>query len=207
MKKQGDNRMTTYFLDIETRAKEEGIVDPETDEIVSIQYVPFYEDSGKPIDNLKILGTWDSSERQALSSFLDVTGWLDANPDPWKFIPASTNLDYDMLVIWYRTKKVLHKEIPLKFLISSLPKIDLKGMMIVLNNGQFKGSGFMELFAGVNGYNQALLQLRKAKDWEQVTKMYSGEATLFLTMYKELVTKMPAWFDKNIRIKKDKAKK
>ena len=74
--------MTIYFLDVETNPREEGIVDAVTDEIFSIQYVPFYGDSGKPIDKMKILGIWQMSEKEVLSRFLEVTGWLDAKPDP-----------------------------------------------------------------------------------------------------------------------------
>ena len=47
--------MTTLYFDTETNTEGRKHPDPQKDKIVTIQYRPFYDDSGKPKNSLTIL--------------------------------------------------------------------------------------------------------------------------------------------------------
>ena len=49
-------------------------------------------------------------------------------------------------VIYFRTKEVLGQELNLDFLFYDLPKIDIKQIIVLFNNGQFKGAS-LDIFS------------------------------------------------------------
>lgn len=53
----------THYFDIETNLEGREKPDPIKDKIVTIQYQPFWDDTGKPKEPLNILKSWESSEK------------------------------------------------------------------------------------------------------------------------------------------------
>ena len=89
--------MVTYYLDLKSEFASDGKPDPNNDKIISISFVPFFDNSGRKKDELTILKSWESSEGDILKQFLDITGWQDDNPDPWRFVPSNFGLNNNIL--------------------------------------------------------------------------------------------------------------
>jgi len=186
-----------YYFDIETDTEGRKKPDLIKDKIVTIQYQPFYDDSGNVKGPLKILKGWESSEKEILESFLNLTGWFDDPPYPWKFILAGSNLSYDLLVITNRSKELLDVEIPLPFLMGEVPKIDLKTALIIANRGKFKGSG-LDNFSNKAGSGKLAAKYIAEKDWTKLLEYIEQEADAFLEVYRLLARNLPRILKRNI---------
>ncbi len=182
--------MPNYYLDIETNTEGRNGVDPLKDKIVTIQYRPFYDDSGKPKEPLTILKSWDSSEKDILDKFLEITGWKEKPRRIWNFIPTGVNLEYDLIVIKNRSKELLNVKIPYKFLFHEVPRMELKTILVMANRGNFKGSSFdrfsKKMTDGLSARNYI-----KGEDWDNLLKYINQEADAFFEIYQKLLKGIP----------------
>lgn len=125
--------MTNYYLDTETTG-----LDPEKDEIITIQYQSL-DREGKPNGDLVILKSWESSEEEIIKRFhkIFVTDFA------FDFIPVGFNLIFDLSFLYCKFMKY---NLPMKssfmnFLFKDKPHIDIKFICILANNLEFRGSG------------------------------------------------------------------
>jgi len=120
-----------YYFDIETTG-----LDPEIDQIISIQFQRILLHNGKPDEPLTILTSWteESSELEILNQIVP----LITSPNPWRFVPVGNNLNFEFKFLLSKIARYFNLKIdPLFF--HSRPHIDLKHVMILLNRGRFKG--------------------------------------------------------------------
>ena len=120
--------MVTYYLDLKSQFASDGKPDPCNDKIISISFIPFFDNSGRKKDELTILKSWESSEGYILKEFLDITGLQDDTPDPWRFVPSNFGLNNILTAITQRCEKLLNVSLNYQFLMN-LPKIDLSGQL------------------------------------------------------------------------------
>ena len=182
--------MTNYYLDIESNTEGRNGVDPLKDKIVTIQYCPFYDDSGKPKRPLTILKSWESSEKEILEAFLEITGWREDSPRIWDFIPTGVNLKYDLIVIKNRSKELLNFNIPSKLLFYKIPRMELKTILVMANRGEFKGSTF-DRFSNKTSDGLSASNYIKEKDWDNLLKYINQEAEAFFEIYQKLLKGIP----------------
>ena len=182
--------MQNYYLDIETNTEGRDGVDPFKDKIVTIQYCPFYEDSGKLKKSLTILKSWESSEKDILEEFLTITGWKEDPRSEWNFIPAGVNLKYDLIVIKNRSKELLNIKIPYKFLFHKIPRMELKTILVMANRGKFKGSSF-DKFSNKMTDGLSARNYIKVEDWDNLLKYINQEAEAFFEIYQKLLKGIP----------------
>jgi len=182
--------MTNYYFDIETDTEGREKPDPSKDKIVTIQYQPFYNDSGNQKEPLTTLKSWNSSEESILNKFLNFTGWLEDPPRIWNFIPVGINLSYDLLIILRRSEELLDIEIPLQLIMHEIPKLDLKSILVIANKGNFKGSS-LDNFSKKSGSGQQTRLYIKNKEWDNLLNYIKQEAEAFLDVYKILVKNIP----------------
>lgn len=120
-----------YYLDIETTG-----LNPKENKIITIQYqeMPF----GKPRGELIILKEWESSEEDIVKKFYNI--FITKNP--FGFIPILQNFlfDFRFLIEKFKKYKLPIKEDILEFLYEK-PFIDIKNILILMNNLSFSGSG------------------------------------------------------------------
>lgn len=121
--------MTSFYLDIETTG-----LDPVTSKLITIQYVELERGTGKQIGELKILKEWEMSIPEMLITFAKDVCIYDSYP--FAFIPVGYNLDFESRFIKYFSTKYYLQEID----ISLRPKIDLFGLGVLMNQGEFKGA-------------------------------------------------------------------
>ena len=182
--------MTSYYFDCETSREGRDRVDPKLDRLVSISFQKIESRTGNPIGELQILKSWETSERTILSEFLKKTHWLDTPPKSWEFIPIGFNLSFDLWVIYYRTKKNLEFDLNLDFLFHKLPKIDIKSIFVLANEGEFKGAS-LDKFSDKSIDGAYAYESIKEEKWEDLLQYIKDETDSFLKIYQQLLKKFP----------------
>lgn len=171
--------MGNYYLDIETTG-----FDPKCDKILTIQYQKL-DFSGNAIGDLIILKEWESSEKEILTKFIQDTG-ICSN-DKFAFVVIGYNLGFE------------HKFLKERSVINSLPEIDilskpfldLYSIGILMNNGQFKGSG-LDNISGKKGNGSTVPIFYENKEYDKIISYIDQETKEFLRLAKWLYEKMPA---------------
>ena len=171
--------MPHYYFDIETTG-----LDPDKDQIISIQYQRILLHNGKPDAPLTILTSWSdgSSEFDILNQIVP----LITSTNPWTFVPVGNNLNFEFKFLLSKITSYFDFKIdPLFF--HSRPHIDLKHVMILLNHGRFKG------------YNLFLKKIESGirvpawyqnKEYFKIIKYIEMEAEAFTDFYSNISTVM-----------------
>ena len=142
---------TTWdYLDIETAPLEEfreeaqdekhwknsGIRDPTKNKIITIQYQQLDAKTGKPLDELKILKEWESTEKEIIKTFAKDMN-LDDPSYYWNFRPVGNNLYFE----WVHLSHKLEKYCGIKFDFTELAhNMELTPTAILINGGVKKNS-------------------------------------------------------------------
>jgi len=169
--------MVNFYLDVETSG-----LDPEIDKIVTIQYQKLDFNTGEPVDKLIILKAWESSEKEILEAFQKIFG-----NETWTFIAHGYCLGFEDKFLRQRSI-ICGLEKPIE--LFSRPVIDLHSVGVLMNNGQFKGSG-LDKITGKNGNGLTCLTFYNAEKYDKVISYIEQEAREFLKFYTWLRQRMP----------------
>ena len=179
--------MGNYYLDIETTG-----LDPEIDEIITIQFQELGRNSGEAIGPLVILKAWESSEKEIIERFLAETSFLDDYD--FSFIPIGYNLGFEHNFLRKRSVKHGLPEID----ILSKPFIDLRAFGILMNRGEFKGSG-LDKITGKEGNGRMVPIWFSNGDYGRIVDYITQEAGEFLKFNGWLYKRMPSLRDEFMR--------
>ena len=160
------------YFDIETTG-----LDPETDEILTIQYQKISVMTGKAAGPLTILTSWDYSEEDIVKEI--AISMLDENP--WNFVPVGNNLTFEFKFLANKIRKYLGKEIDVEFFVSR-PHIDIKSVMILANSGKFKGC---HLVLGKQGSGADVPTWYQNGEYQNIIDYIEDEAKCFLKFTSE----------------------
>jgi len=120
-----------YYFDIETTGVEPGI-----NMLLTIQYAKLSRDL-EPESDLTILKVWEfGSERDLIKFFLEESRFFE---DPFVFVPVGINLLYDMVFLYKRARLYRLVDRPLTDILRDKAFIDLKPILVILNNCEFRG--------------------------------------------------------------------
>jgi len=119
-----------WYLDIETTG-----LDPKVDKIITIQYAKLERGTGKQVGDLKILKRWEMPIHEMITTLIRDTS-ID-HPYAFMCIPVGYNLDFENRFLRYMSLG--------KIDLSLRPKIDLFSLGILINGGEFKGSGLDQI--------------------------------------------------------------
>ena len=176
--------MPSYYLDIETTG-----LDPNKDKIITIQYQQLDMNTGKPIGELIILKEWESSEKEIIKKFVIDSKILDSYA--FSFVAIGYNLTFEHNFLKRRAQINNLTEID----ILTQPFIDLRAIGILMNKGQFKGSGLDKMTGKKNdGSNIPLLYNNERYD--EITEYIKNETEEFIKFNVWLYKEMPELYEK-----------
>ncbi len=171
--------MTTFYLDIETTG-----LDPAKDKIITIQFQELDRYTGEAIGKLIILKEWESSEKEIISQFIKKSGILEDYA--FSFVPVGYNLSFEHNFLKLRSEI---NGLP-SLDILNIPFIDLRAVGILLNDGQFKGSGLSDL-TGKKGEGSKIPIFYQNKEYDKIIDYIKNETKEFIKFNKWLYKKMP----------------
>jgi hypothetical protein len=176
--------MPEYYLDIETNAKGQR-PDIKSDEILTIQFQRLSSRSGRKESDLTILKSWESSEKAIIKKFYNIF----QPSKPFEFIPIGMNLSFEFFMLHNRWKRI-GIEVPLKTLIYAHPSIDIQPILVILNEGSFKGASLGK-FTGKKHTGSEVPGWYAEGDYNEIEKYIRDEAEGFILFYQELKRKIP----------------
>jgi len=172
--------MTNYYLDIETTG-----LNCKTEKIISIQYQRLNETTGESIGEFKILKEWETSEKEILSRFFSEFNL--PNKNVFSFISLGYNLFFEHTFLKAKSTKYGFG----KFDLLSRPHIDLHNCGILMNKGQFKGSGLDKLTNKPRD-GKIIPEWYSSKQYDKIIDYINSEKISFVDFTKWLYKKMPS---------------
>ena len=180
--------MGQFYLDIETTG-----LNPITDKILTIQYQKLDRNTGEAIGELIILKEWESSEKEIIQKFIQDTNILVDYP--FSFIPVGYNLTFEHNFLRKRSR--LHGLGDIDILNN--PFIDLRFIGILMNGGEFKGSG-LDRLTGKEGTGKNVPIWYNNGEYDLIMRYIEIETREFIKFNQWLYKKMPKLL---IEFKKD----
>ncbi len=179
--------MGNFYLDIETTG-----LNPNVDEIVTIQYQELSRGTGEAIGPLVILKSWESCEKDIIEKFLRETSFLDDYD--FSFVPVGYNLTFEHNFLKRRAEIHGLAEID----ILSKPFIDLRVIGILMKGGEFKGSGLNKI-TGKDRDGMMVPIWFKHGDYDKIIDYVTMETREFVKfnawLYKRMPKMMREWFE------------
>ncbi|MHA1168473.1 MAG: ribonuclease H-like domain-containing protein [Candidatus Thorarchaeota archaeon] len=173
--------MPEYYLDFETQG-----TNPEEHKIITIQFQRVDTKTGKPREDLTILKEWESSEEDILEHFLTLM-----TPERlWNFIPVGFNLKFEFFFLYQRVKKVLNRDIDLKWLYYDLPQLDLKYTLVMMNNGEFRKTT-LDWFVKKQMDHSMIPMWYDEESYDRIENYIVDETKRFFHAYQFLKSKLP----------------
>ena len=171
--------MATYYLDIETTG-----LDERHSKIITIQYQELERGTGRAAGDLTILKEWEMGESGMLEHIERHTPIL--NDYPFDFIAVGYNLGFEHKFLQRKTRQHGLPEINLL----SRPCVDLHGVGILMNHGEFKGSG-LDKMTGKKESGGNVPAWYGSGDHSLIENYIKNETREFLKWHAWLVARMP----------------
>ena len=171
--------MPSYYLDIETTG-----LDPNRDKIITIQYQELDISTGEAVGELKILKEWESSEKEIIRQFVLDSKILDSYA--FSFVPVGYNLTFEHNFLKRRAR--IHELIEIDILKN--PSLDLRAIGVLMNFGQFKGSG-LDKITGKKSNGRNIPIWYGNKEYDKIIDYIMNETEEFIKFNAWLYKEMP----------------
>ena len=173
------NKMGSFYLDIETTG-----LRPEKSQILTIQFQELDRYTGEAKRELIILKAWESSEKEIIEEFIKLS---KINDDwKWNFIPHGYNLEFEHNFLMKRSE---FYNLP-KINIFGRPFVDLCHVGVLMNNGEFKGSG-LDKISRKQGSGFDIIEMYCFEAYDQIEEYIKQEAKAYIEFYAWLRKRMP----------------
>jgi len=176
--------MPNYYFDTETTG-----IDSKKDKIITIQFMELDMSTSKPKGELVILKEWESSEKGIIQEFIQRSRITDDYP--FSFVSVGYNLGFDHNFILDRAR--INKVEIIDIL--KRPFVDLRSLGIIMNKGQFKGSG-LDQMTGKLRNGSIIPQWYADKEYDKITSYIKDEAEEFVKFSSWLYKELPQLLDK-----------
>ena len=171
--------MATYYLDIETTG-----LDEIESSIITIQYQQLERGTGRPVGDVTILKEWESGEKGMLEKLINDT--MICSPSPFDFIPIGYNLGFEHKFLLAKSKLYRLPEINVLY----LPHVDLHSVGIMMNCGEFKGSG-LDKITGKKQSGTNIPYWYSEQQYDSIEKYIVDETHEFIKWYRWLLGRLP----------------
>jgi len=167
--------MPPYYFDIETTG-----LDPESDQIITIQYQKIGLASAKPEGPLTILKSWKDpkGEQGIIEKIIPLIMALN----PFGFVPIGNNLNFEFKFLARRINQYKKLDLDSGY-FHNRPHIDLKPVMILINGGRFKGYHLI-LNKAISGAN--VPEWYKKNQFEKIIEYILDETSCFTSFYNKV---------------------
>ncbi len=176
--------MGEYYFDIETYSPGER-PNPDTDKIISIQYQRIDLKTGKPRSDLNILKEWESSEEQIVTEFYNM--FFRDGLSVWNFIPVGYSLVFEYEFLISKFEKYLNKKLTSRELHYSRPSLDLKPLVVLMNNSEFKGAR-LDKFTDKQYDGKKIRTMYENQEYEGIERYIQDEALSFLKLLQKIIS-------------------
>jgi len=178
--------MPRYYLDIETYSSGPR-PNPLRDEIITIQYQQI-DPYGEPVGDLSILRAWESSEEQIVKQFYSR---FILNRRTWDFVPVGFNLNFEFDFFRFKFAKYVGTRMS-ESEFHSMPYIDLKHFTVLLNNGDFKGSG-LDKFSSKPCSGSVIKDYYESRNYAAIEDYIRTETNAFIDLYRKIIRNSEKW--------------
>ena len=176
-------RLPEYYFDIETYSH--GLKpNPVDDKIITIQFQNIDLRSGKPKGDLIILKEWESSEADIIKEFHNRFFLNKSNI--FSFVPVGFNLNFEWEVLIQKFEKYLKLKLTSKDLHYTIPHVDLKPIVVILNNGNFVGAK-LNNFTKKSSSGEIIKSLYESKNFYEIEKYIREENDAFLEFLQKII--------------------
>ena len=173
-----DDYMTGQMVEINYKS------DNRYDIVITIQYQELDRNTGEAIGELIILKEWESSEKDIIKQF--VIGGKILDPYAFSFVPIGYNLTFEHNFLKRRAQ--IHNLTEIDIL--NHPFIDLRAIGVLMNFGEFKGSGLDKITGKKsNGMNIPIWYANG--DYEKIVEYIKNETEEFIKFNMWLYKEMP----------------
>ena len=178
--------MANYYLDIETTG-----LDPETCDIITLQYASMDGWTGRLSGDVHVLTEWNcDGEKGMLERFAAETEFM--HEDVFEFIPVGYCLSFEEKFLRAKMDKhgICGRYGFDKVDIIGRPHVDLHSVGILCNGGAFRGSGLANMTAK-QGNGSGIPELYANGDHAAIMEYVRNEARAFVDWYVWLLKRMP----------------
>lgn len=170
--------MPNYYLDIETTG-----LDPKNDKIITIQFMELGRNTSEKVGNLIILKEWESSEKNIIEKFIKLSKITDSYE--FSFVPVGYNLGFEHNFLLERSR--INGLTPIDIL--NRPFIDLRALGVIMNKGEFRGSG-LDKITGKKQDGSSVPKWYAERNYSKIIEYIENETEEFVKfsawVYKEL---------------------
>lgn len=174
--------MPAYYFSIEGIKTGERS-DPATDKLVTLQYQKIKQTTGEPQDILVICREWESSEQEIVTSFYN--RFFRPGTPVTEFIPVGLNLDYAYEVLLALFRKYNLPPVTSYELYYQRPRIDLRPIIVILNDGRFVGAS-LDAFSIKKGEDRHMEKWYDKKEYGRIEHYVREDAARFLKIFQYL---------------------
>lgn len=161
--------MPHYYFDIETTG-----LDPQRDQIVTVQYQRIDTYKGYAIGPLKVLNTWDDDQSE--KSVISTIAPMLMDPNPFSFVPVGNNLPFDFKFLAAKFQQYLGLDVDTLYFLMR-PNLDLKPLLIFINGGKFKGYHHL---LGKEGNGSNIPSWYSQGEYNKIIEYVKSEASAFI---------------------------
>ncbi|MBR9689659.1 MAG: hypothetical protein GOV01_02050 [Candidatus Altiarchaeota archaeon] len=181
--------MTSYYFDLEVYSKGQR-PDPRKDKVITIQYQKVDMRTGEPHGDLKILKEWESSEEEIVNKFYD--RFFKNRRSVWDFVPIGNNLNFEFEFLKEKFSEFCDTKLTSFDLHYNTPHLDLKHLLVVLNSGEFKGSG-LHNFTGKTTSGRVIREFYEEKQYDKIETYVVEETAAFLEFLQKTMKSSGKW--------------
>jgi hypothetical protein len=156
---------------------------PATDTVITIQYQKIDLTTGEPLEKLTILKAWEDSEKSIVTRFYNQ--FLKAGIPVTHFIPVGINLDYAFELILAKCRQYHLPALTSHQLYYQRPRFDLAPVIVLLNDGRFKGAS-LDTFSAKKSDAGRINTWYERKEFKPIEHTLQDEAETFLKLLQYL---------------------